>query len=60
MIETWSNGPGEVYAAHSHPYHKTLKDVRMKAGDVLELPPGTVHSAVVGPDGVECSEAHRD
>ena len=22
--ETWSNGPGFVYAPHSHPYHKTL------------------------------------
>jgi quercetin dioxygenase-like cupin family protein len=76
LTETWSNGPGDVYAPHSHSYHKTLKclrgsitfsihdgakkrDVKMKAGDVLELPPGTVHSAVVGSDGVECSETHR-
>ena len=76
----WVNGPGEVYAAHSHPYHKVLfvaegtivftlpfdpaqgdrqgRTVRLREGDRLDLPPGTVHSAVVGPEGVTCLEAH--
>jgi quercetin dioxygenase-like cupin family protein len=38
---------------------KGERTVRLKAGDRLELPAGTVHSAVVGPDGVTCSELHR-
>ena len=75
MTETWSNGPGAVYAPHAHPYRKTLtclegsitftvhegaasREVRMKAGDVLDLAPGAVHSAVVGPKGATCSEVH--
>ena len=73
--ERWSNGPHAVYAAHEHPYGKILlvasgsvvftledegREVPMKAGDRLELPPGTVHSAVVGPEGVVCLEAHVD
>ena len=32
--------------------------VTMKAGDRLTLPPRTPHSAVVGPEGVVCLEAH--
>jgi hypothetical protein len=27
-------------------------------GDRLDLPAGTAHDAVVGPDGVTCLEAH--
>ena len=70
----WSNSPGDVYGAHTHPYHKVLYVVRgsitfgfpaqgqqaaLKAGDRLELPPGTNHDARVGPQGVVCLEAHR-
>ena len=33
--------------------------VVMKAGDRLDLPPGTPHSAVVGREGVACLEAQR-
>lgn len=68
----WSNGPGDVYGAHTHPYHKVIYVVRgsitfglpgqsieLSAGDRLELPPGTSHDAVVGPEGVACLEAHR-
>lgn len=66
----WSNKPGYRYAAHTHEYHKVLfcidgsivfhtpdGDVSMEVGDRLDLPPGTVHSATVGPDGVTCMEA---
>lgn len=68
---SWSNGPGDRYGTHSHTYHKVLYCVRgsitfvvessqvhMDAGDRLELPPGTNHSAVVGPRGCTCFEAH--
>ena len=71
---TWSNGPGDVYAAHSHAYDKVIYVVRgsvtfglpqtggqlaLNAGDRLDLPAGVVHNAVVGPEGVLCLEAHR-
>lgn len=68
----WSNGPGDRYAAHSHSYHKVLycvsgsiifnvenTEVSLSPGDRLEIPPGTTHSAVVGPEGVTCMEAAR-
>ncbi len=70
---SWSNGPGDRYPAHSHGYHKVIVVVRgsitfvlptserrlhLQAGDRLELPAGVVHSALVGPDGVTCLEAH--
>ena len=69
----WSNGPGDVYNAHSHPYHKVIYVARgsitfglpqrqmqleLLAGDRLDLPAGESHSAVVGPQGVVCWEAH--
>ena len=70
---TWSNAPGYRYAEHEHPYHKVLYcvegtitfhtpegDVEMTSGDRLDLPPGTRHSATVGPDGVTCMEAARE
>jgi mannose-6-phosphate isomerase-like protein (cupin superfamily) len=70
----WSNGPGFSYGAHEHAYHKVLYVVRgsivfhlpdqgesldLVAGDRLELPPGVLHSARVGPSGVVCLEARR-
>jgi quercetin dioxygenase-like cupin family protein len=70
----WSNAPGDVYAAHTHSYHKVIyvmqgaitfgfpgdgSQTTLRAGDRLELPAGTAHDAVVGPDGVVCLEAHR-
>lgn len=69
----WSNGPGDVYGAHSHTYHKVIYVVRgsirfglpdsgdevtLNAGDRLELPAGVTHNAVVGNHGVACLEAH--
>ena len=70
----WSNGPGDRYAAHEHGYDKVIvvaegsidfglpgrgETVRLATGDRLELPAGTAHDALVGPDGVTCLEAHR-
>jgi uncharacterized protein YjlB len=70
---SWSNGPGDVYAAHRHAYDKILvcaagmivfglpsrgEAVALGVGDRLELPAGTDHDAVVGPAGVTCLEAH--
>lgn len=70
----WSNAPGDVYGLHSHSYHKVIYvvsgsitfnlpedggQVTLHPGDRLELPPGIAHSAVVGPRGVVCLEAHR-
>ena len=69
----WGNGPHDRYAAHEHGYDKvivvTAGSIRfglpasgggqdLATGDRLELPAGTVHDAVVGPDGVSCLEAH--
>jgi quercetin dioxygenase-like cupin family protein len=70
----WSNGPGYIYAAHAHDFHKVLyvtrgsiifglpekeEQVELGSGDRLELPPGVVHDARVGPQGVTCLEARR-
>jgi mannose-6-phosphate isomerase-like protein (cupin superfamily) len=70
---SWSNGPGDRYAAHDHGYDKVLvvasgsivfglperrERVELATGDRLDLPAGTVHDAVVGPLGVTCLEAH--
>jgi quercetin dioxygenase-like cupin family protein len=70
----WSNGPGDVYGVHHHPYHKIIYVVRgsitfllpdrgtaleLFPGDRLDLPAGVRHGADVGPQGVVCLEAHR-
>ena len=72
---TWSNGPHDIYAAHSHTYNKVIYIVQgsitfglpelgtqftLKAGDRLDLPAGVIHDAVVGVQGVVCLEAHKD
>ena len=69
----WSNGPGDRYAAHEHAYDKVLvcsagsirfglpatgASVTLGVGDRLDLPAGTSHDALVGPQGVACLEAH--
>ena len=71
---SWSNGPGDRYAPHSHSYEKVLycvdgaitftlesegKRLELTSGDRMVLPAGTVHSAVVGPGGCTCIEGHR-
>jgi quercetin dioxygenase-like cupin family protein len=70
----WSNGPGDVYAPHSHGYHKVLfclggsitftltesrRTYELQQGDRLDIEPNTPHEAVVGPGGVTCIEAAR-
>jgi quercetin dioxygenase-like cupin family protein len=68
----WGNAPGETYGRHDHGYHKVLfclggsivfhlneEDVALRAGERLDLAPGTAHAATVGPDGCECVEASR-
>lgn len=69
----WSNGPGDRYGAHDHGYDKVIvvahgsisfglpgreTSIALAEGDRLELPAGTSHDALVGPDGVTCLEAH--
>ena len=69
----WSNGPGDRYGAHEHGYDKVIVvaagsisfglpgiggSLGLATGDRLELPAGTSHDAIVGPDGVACLEAH--
>jgi quercetin dioxygenase-like cupin family protein len=71
---SWSNGPHDVYSAHSHSYDKVIyvvqgsitfglpeleQELALKAGDRLDLPANVVHAAIVGPQGVVCLEAHR-
>jgi quercetin dioxygenase-like cupin family protein len=73
--DAWSNAPGDEYPAHSHGYDKVIyvvrgsisfglpnsggKQLKLRAGDRLDLPRGVVHDAFVGPEGVVCLEAHR-
>ncbi len=70
----WSNGPGERYAPHEHGYTKLLicaegsitflvgedeTPAALSGGEGFELPPGTRHAAIVGPEGCTCVEGHR-
>lgn len=70
----WSNGPGDRYGAHSHPYTKLLMcaagsitflvgagavPVELLPGDGFLLPPGVTHAALVGPAGCTCLEGSR-
>lgn len=73
MATGWANGPGARYGAHDHGYDKVIvvergsirfglpalaETILLDAGDRLDLPAGTSHDALVGPDGVACLEAH--
>lgn len=70
---TWSAGPGERFAVHGHDFDKVLlvqagsitfqlaeagRVAELAAGDRLDLPAGTDHSAVAGSSGVRCLELH--
>jgi len=67
----WSNDPGDRYASHDHTYDKVIvvtsgsitfglddSPTVLELGDRLELPAGSAHDAIVGPNGVVCLEAH--
>ncbi len=69
----WSNAPGDIYGSHSHPYDKILTVVRgsivftileteerieLSTGDIILLPSGVIHTALVGSNGVTCYEGH--
>jgi quercetin dioxygenase-like cupin family protein len=69
-VTTWSNGPGESYAPHAHPYRKILcclegsivfhtgdGDVELQPGERIVIEPDEEHGATVGPSGVRCAEA---
>jgi quercetin dioxygenase-like cupin family protein len=71
---TWSNGPGDRYAAHEHATTKLLVcaggsitflvgpdaiPAELRAGEGFELPAGTRHAAIVGSEGCTCVEGHR-
>ncbi len=71
---SWSNGPHDRYAAHTHSYEKVLycvdgsitfvleregRQLVLKSGDRMMLPAGTLHSAIVGPSGCTCIEGQR-
>jgi quercetin dioxygenase-like cupin family protein len=71
---TWSNGPGFWYPVHDHPYDKAIivlqgsitfylpekkKEVLLNAGNRLDIPLRTDHSASVGPEGVTCLEGQK-
>lgn len=70
----WGSGPDERYEPHDHSYHKVLLCLSgsitfavnpdgprftLRAGDRLDLPPFTTHSAAVGPNGCRCVEGWR-
>lgn len=70
----WSNEPGDIYDAHTHEFHKIIyvidgsitfnltedgESVTLEPGDRMDLAPGAVHQAIVGPDGVVCLEGHK-
>jgi quercetin dioxygenase-like cupin family protein len=70
-VSEWSNAPGDTYSPHSHGYRKLLcclqgsivfhlpdGDLELTQGERMDLEPGVVHSATVGPAGVRCVEAH--
>ena len=71
---SWSNGPGDRYAPHSHGYEKVLycvagsitfvlegagERLELTSGDRMVLLAGTVHAAEVGPRGCTCIEGRR-
>lgn len=71
---SWSNGPGDKYAPHSHGYEKVLycvdgsitfvlegagERLELTPGDRMVLPAGAVHAAEVGPLGCTCIEGRR-
>ena len=70
-VMTVPDAPGHYYPPHSHDCHEIIvaiegriefqaqgRTLAIKAGEVLYLPEGTVHSATVGPAGCEYLIGH--
>lgn len=68
--QSWSNEPGYIYGEHNHLYTKVLfclsgsivfqteeGNFDLARGDLLIIPAGVSHRAVVGEEGVTCIEA---
>ena len=70
----WSNAPDDRYTEHEHDTTKLLicaegsitflvgqggEPVELRAGMGFVLPAGTLHAAIVGPEGCTCLEGHR-
>ncbi len=50
---------GRSWCAGAITFHtRDSGDLELGPGDRLEIDAGTEHSATVGPDGVDCAEAH--
>ena len=73
-IDRWSNRGNDYYDARMHVFCKVLhvlsgditlslpelgQEFRLRPGDRLELSPGVLHHAFIGPDGVSCLEGKR-
>lgn len=67
--ERWHGDLGEIFTEHTHPKDKKLwcaegsitfevgsKKIALQAGDALDLPANTVHSATAGFMGCVCYE----
>ena len=69
----WSGQAAETYDWHAHGYHKLLfctsgtitfqdregHNYSLETGDRLDIDAGTEHSALAGPEGVECMESFK-
>ena len=70
----WASNPQDIFPAHEHKYEKVIMIVAgsitfgfpiegepttLFPGDRLNLPPGVMHNAVAGKNGVVCLEAQR-
>lgn len=71
-IQIWSNDKHTYYEPHTHAYFKVIYvlegeitfslpelgcEYQLRPGDRMELPPGVLHHAFVGPAGVRCLES---
>lgn len=68
--ERWMGEEFEDYTAHKHPFDKQIwcvegsivftidnKEITLQAGDTLDLPADTIHTAKAGFSGVVCYES---
>ena len=70
----WSNDPNDYFSPHSHDYLQifyviegslTIRSVdddityEVNPGDRVEVRPGLIHEATIGPNGVVCLETQQ-